>query len=124
MSKTLNFNAASDPKLQCTCEHPGCDRRIVKQEVLNSVQKMRNDAGWPFVVTSGGRCPYHENESHRQTPGDHQKCNALDIRCHNGFERGELVKLALKHGFNAIGVHENFVHVAKRENSALVMWVY
>lgn len=127
MIETKNFNPISDPKLLCTCGHPECDKRSVSQKVLNKVQTMRYEAGRPLRITSGGRCPHHPNEVDRTTPADHQKCQAVDIYVNNALERGEIVDLALKHGFNAIGVAKNFVHIGLRselEWGEIIMWVY
>ena len=40
---TENFNPITDPKLLCTCGHPECDKRSVKQFVLNNIQLIRDD---------------------------------------------------------------------------------
>jgi hypothetical protein len=51
---------------------------------------------------------------------------ALDIAVRGGTERGELVKLGLDAGFNAIGVAKTFVHLGYRPElgEEIVMWVY
>lgn len=124
---TANFNPAIDKKLSCTCGHPDCDKRSVDQNTLNKAQIMREAAGRPFVVTSGGRCPNHPDELNRTKPADHQKCKALDIAIAGGLQRGQLVKLAIESGFNAIGVAKTFVHCGYREElkvGEVMMWVY
>jgi zinc D-Ala-D-Ala carboxypeptidase len=125
--KTNNFNEQTDPKLLCTCENLGCDKRSVSQSTLDRAQLVREDANRPLIVTSAGRCPNHPNEIHRDKPADHQLCQALDFFCHGGIERGQLVNLGIKHGFNAIGVASNFVHLGRREElppGKIMMWVY
>ena len=122
--KTKNFNPESDPKLLCSCGHTKCDKRSVMQWVLNHVQLMREEAGRPLTITSGGRCPNHPNEVHRETPADHQKGIAVDIATYNGIERAEIVTLALKHGATSIGVAKGFVHVGFRSVDKTVMWTY
>ena len=123
-AKTKDFNPSSDLKLLCTCGHPECDKRGVKQSVLNRLQKVRTDVRRPLTVTSGGRCSYHPSEAHRTTPADHQKRIAVDIAVSGGLERAQLVSLGIKHGFNAIGVAKTFVHLGVRDDSPLIMWVY
>jgi len=123
-AQTKNFNPETDRKLLCTCGHPHCDERSVSQEHLNRVQKVRDDAMRSLTITSGGRCPNHPNEIKRTTPADHQKGIGIDISVAGGVERGQLVKLGLKHGFNAVGIAKTFVHLGYREGSQLVMWVY
>ncbi len=122
--RTKNFDPNYDTKLLCTCGRPQCDRRSVTQATLDRAQLVRDDAGRPLSVNSGGRCPYHHNELTRSTPADHQQGIGIDIRISGGVERGEIVALGLKHGFNAIGVAKTFVHLGYREDEKLVMWVY
>lgn len=126
MIKTDNFNPSNDPKLLCTCGHPDCDKRSVSQEHLNRVQLAREIANFPFPVTSGGRCPNHPNEIHRQKPADHQKGNGVDVAA-NGVTRGNIVKAGIAAGCNAIGVAKTFVHLGYREDlpeGHITMWVY
>ena len=122
--KTKNFNPDIDVRLKCTCGKILCDERSVSQETLDRVQLVRDDIQRPLKVTSGGRCQYHPDEQHRTTPADHQMCQVVDVEVQGGNMRGEVVRLALKHGFNAIGVAKTFVHMGYREDCDLVMWVY
>jgi len=124
MISTNNFNPVSDPKLLCTCGHELCDKRSVEQKHLDQVQLVRNEVNRPLTITSGGRCPNHPSETHRTTPADHQKQQAVDISVRGGFERAEIVELGLKYGFNAIGVAKTFVHLGHRPGEKTVMWVY
>ncbi len=113
--KTENFNPATDVKLLCTCGHPECDKRSVKQFVLNNVQLMRNDAKRPFTITSGGRCPYHPNEIHRSKPADHQNRVGVDIFYKTEAEKNELMVLAGRYGATAVAAGKNFVHCGWRK---------
>jgi hypothetical protein len=122
MIKTRNFHPDFDIKLKCTCGHNLCDKRSVKQYVLDNVQTIREQANRPLTINSGGRCPYHPDEINRTTPADHQKCIAVDIRANNALERGELVQLAIENGVSAIGVYYWGVHMGWR-GSKLKMWV-
>jgi len=122
--KTKNFNPESDPRLLCTCGHSECDKRSVKQHVLKMLQNLRDKANRGLTVTSGGRCTNHPDELVRTTPADHQKGVGIDIACRGGVERGELVNLGLKYGFNAIGVAGTFVHLGYRSGAKIVMWKY
>ncbi|MBL4941160.1 MAG: hypothetical protein COA78_21315 [Blastopirellula sp.] len=122
--RTKNFNIESDIKLACTCGHTKCDERTVSQSLLNRVQLVRDDAMRSLTVTSGGRCQYHYNERKRTTPADHQKGIGIDIAVAGGLERGQIVKLGLKHGFNAIGVAKTFIHLGYRKGEPLVIWTY
>lgn len=123
-ARTKNFNPEVDKKLLCTCGHIDCDKRGPKQEFLDRVQLVRDDANRPLSVNSCGRCPNHPDELHRTTPADHQKQQGIDIGVNDGYERAQIVELGIKHGFNAIGVAKTFVHLGYRPGEQLVMWVY
>lgn len=127
MIKTTNFNPIDDPKLLCTCGNDGCDKRSVDQFTLNTLQSLRYRVQRPLFVTSGGRCPNHPNEVHRDKPADHQKQQAVDVSVNGGIERGEVVRLGVECGFNAIGVAKTFVHLGIRDelpNGEVMMWSY
>ncbi len=124
MIKTEHFNPTIDIKLLCTCGKSGCDKRSVSQETLNRTQLVRDDANRPLTVNSGGRCPLHEDELARTTPADHQNCVGIDISVSGGIQRAEMVVLGLKHGFNAIGIANTFVHLGYREGEPDIMWIY
>lgn len=115
MISTKNFNPETDVKLQCTCGHCACDKRSVRQQVLDRVQLVREDAGRPLVITSAGRCPHHKNEVHRKKPADHQNCVGVDVFYGSVTERNELMVLAGRHGATAVAAGKNFVHMAWRD---------
>lgn len=117
MIKTNNFHPDVDLKLRCTCNHPKCDRRSVDQESLNSLQKIRDDLGGPIFVTSGGRCPYHPAEKTKDSPGDHQLCKAVDVRCEDSGTETKLKVLAGRYGATRVagGAYCGFIHIAWTE---------
>lgn len=114
MISTANFNPDSDIKLKCTCGHPDCDKRSVSQAALNLAQLMRDDLGSPMVINSGGRCPNHQNEIYKSSPGDHQLGFALDFKCETVEMETKLKVLAGRHGATRVagGAYCGFVHVA------------
>ena len=124
MIQTKNFKPSIDKKLLCTCGHIDCDKRSVNQLVLDMVQLVRDDIGRGLTVTSGGRCSNHPDELCRVTPADHQNCIAVDIAVSGGLQRWEVIKLALKHGFNAIGIAKTFIHLGYRDGGTPVIWTY
>lgn len=114
MISTTNFHPNTDVKLLCTCGHPLCDKRSVKQWVLDKVQLVRDDANRPLTITSAGRCPHHRNEVHRSKPADHQKCVVVDVSYDSLAEAVELCVLAGRHGATAVAIGDGFVHMAWR----------
>lgn len=128
LPKTKNFNPETDPKLLCTCEHPSCDRRGVRQDVLNNIQKIRDDAGRPITITSGGRCPNHRYEVNKSQPGDHQKQVAVDIACDDDEMETKLKVLAGRHGATRVagGAYCGFIHCAwtETDRTDVPTWSY
>lgn len=126
--KTDNFHPDNDIKLLCTCGHTECDKRSVKQMMLNMLQSVRIDYGLPMIVTSGGRCALHPSEAHRNTPADHQKGLGVDIRI-TGLVMGmKIMAIAVKYGFNAFGISltGGFIHLGYRPETPgdLFCWTY
>lgn len=128
-AKTDNFDPKIDIKLCCTCGRPKCDKRGVKQFVLNMLQGARIEYGFPMNVTSGGRCPYHPDEAHRDDPADHQKQNGVDIKITGLVMAMKIMLIAVKYGFNAFGINlkVGFIHLGYRhelEGKTPAVWTY
>ena len=126
MSRTENFSIETDPKLACTCGHKDCDKRQVKQHILEMLQYVRDVVNRPVIVNSGGRCPNHIDEVHRDKPADHQKCQGVDVSAKTSVERGEILEAAIEIGFNAIGVYSWGLHLGYRRErlgKSPLVWV-
>ncbi len=110
---TKNFHPNNDPKLKCTCGHPECDKRSIKQWALDKFQLIRDDLNQPMQVTSGGRCIYHPKEVGRSDT-DHQQCTTLDIACDNEQLETKLKVLAGRHGATRVAGswEDGFVHIS------------
>ena len=126
MITTKNFNPEYDHKLLCTCGHPECDKRSVRQWVLNKIQLVRDDLGMRMIVTSGGRCPNHPNEIKKKAPGDHQEQYVVDIHYGSVIERNKLMVLAGRHGATRVAFGKNFVHMAwtPTDDRSVPTWEY
>lgn len=126
--KTANFNPKYDRKLICTCNHKLCDKRSVRQTVLNMLQLTRIDYGLPMIITSGGRCQYHPSEVHRAKPADHQLRNGVDVKIDGLLTAMKLVAYGSKNGFNAFGINlkSGFIHMGCRLElkNRIAVWEY
>lgn len=114
------FSPETDKALFCCTYngYPGID-----YEFVHALDELRHKCGFPFVITSGYRSENHPDEAKKETPGQHTKGIAADIKVRNGAERRTVVEQALKMGFRGIGVAKTFVHVDMRDGPA-VMWTY
>lgn len=116
---TKNFHPDTDPRLRCSC----CGADGVQQWALDKLQEVRDAAGRPLTLRSGYRCPNHESERKKTTPGQHNKGVAFDIAVNGGAERFEIIKLGLEAGATGIGVAKTFVHLDWRDGPAMA-WEY
>lgn len=75
------------------------------------LDKMRESAGLPIVITCGLRDPEHNSEVGGKTDSAHLTGLAADIRCPDSQTRFALVKGALVAGFTRIEVGTEHIHV-------------
>lgn len=94
------------------CRH--CGKNLISHNLVDKLQSLRTELGFPFVITSGYRCPKHPNEINKSKPGTHAMGFAVDILSH-GEQAYKIVANAPKHGFTGIGVNQKgkgrFIHL-------------
>lgn len=105
-SKYPNFQPA-----EFRCKHTGKDG--IREEFLNVLQAIRTEYGKPMSIASGYRHPTHPVEAAKKskTAGEHTLGMCADIACTTSGDRYQLVRLAMKHGINRIGIAKNFLHL-------------
>ena len=103
------------------CQETG--ENEMSADFILELDGLREDCGFPFIITSGYRSKTHSLEAKKKRPGMHSYGIAADIKVSGGSDRMLVVAKAIQHGFNGIGIAKTFVHVDKRQ-SASVMWVY
>lgn len=95
----------------------------MQAEFMERLQKLRFDYNRPMVVTSGYRSPRHSIEAKKAVPGTHAQGIAVDIAA-SGRDAHDLVFLAIKNGFNGIGVAKTFIHLDMRPYDKRTIWIY
>jgi uncharacterized protein YcbK (DUF882 family) len=82
-------------------------------KLLEMLDALRENYGYPIKLTSTYRSPEHPIEARKSKPGEHAYGAAVDIACVGGEATFKLVKAAIKTGFTRIGISRknNFVHV-------------
>ncbi len=95
----------------------------IKPDFIETLDQLRGDCGFPFVISSGYRSPKHSIEAAKEKPGTHTQGIAADIAVSDGAQRRIIVEKALELGFNGIGVAKTFVHVDIRTTTP-VIWTY
>ena len=99
---------------------------------LQMLDEAREQAGVPFVITSGYRTPKHntsvggvKNSSHINIP-----CNAVDIAVKDGIHRFLILVSLMSVGFTRFGIGKTFIHVDADEpkycgeKSPNTIWTY
>lgn len=123
MSEWKNF---SDEELQCKC--CGTDNTSLEfRELMDIVQELREELGFPFRVTSAYRCEDHPIEAKKDKHGQHTIA-AIDINVW-GDQAVQLIEAALAKGITGLGVnqkgpyHQRFIHLDVRDGPR-VIWSY
>lgn len=99
---------------ELSCRH--CGEYYFDSDFLIVINQIREEADWPFVVTSAYRCPGHPMEATKAATGTHVLGLAVDVLCH-GEKALELIVLAQKYGVQRIGVNQKgkisnrFIHL-------------
>lgn len=84
----------------------------ISLELVEKLQKVRDNIDFSMKINSGIRCESHNFHVQGSPNSSHLKGYAADIAIHNGREGFLLVREAYKAGFVRIGdKYENFVHL-------------
>ena len=95
------------------CSH--CGLVEMNTDFLYKLDNLRKDFGKPIIISSGYRCPQH-NEAVSSTGlgGPHTTGKACDILV-SGHDAYDLLKLVVNHGFKGIGINQKgpsrFIHL-------------
>lgn len=112
-------------ELSCSCcgeENPNLEFI----ELMDLVQDMRDELGFPLPVSSAYRCSEHPIEAKKKTPGMHNVA-AIDIKVSHE-KAHKVLKKAMEMGFTGIGVNQTgnvnqrFIHLDLREEGRI--WSY
>ena len=116
----------TDKELSCRC---GCGKTDMDEEFMRKLEAMRENADFPFSITSGIRCGSHNNNiSSTGFDGPHTTGQAVDIAVdrHRAFI---VMDLAFQYGMTGIGVKQRgegrFIHVDDlHEGVRPTIWSY
>ena len=121
MHLSKNF---TDDEFRCRC-CGAFEDSIVFRAFVARLQYARDEAGIPFVVTSGYRCPEHNRAVGGKPDSSHLKAVAADIRAQTDAERYAIITGLLRAGFKRIGIGKNFIHGdMDADKPQHLMWVY
>lgn len=113
---------------ELACQH--CGEEGIDHEFMGVIEELREELGFPFVVTSGYRCAEHPIEKRKNSPGAHQSGRAIDIAVH-GERAMKLIDAARAKGFKRIGVAQKgslssrFIHLDDcADKASPALWSY
>ncbi|MFQ5451467.1 MAG: D-Ala-D-Ala carboxypeptidase family metallohydrolase [Nitrospinaceae bacterium] len=116
---TKNF---SRHEFQCHC---GCGEGIVRMELVEKLQRVRDHIGAPVIINSAYRCETHNREVGGSPTSSHLRSWAVDIRCDGSSHRYLLLEHLIDEGFRRIGVAWNFIHAdMDPDKPACLIWLY
>jgi zinc D-Ala-D-Ala carboxypeptidase len=78
----------------------------------------------PIHISSGFRCPKHNNAVGGALFSQHLVGLAADIALTGDRDRFQLVSLLLKHGFRRLGIAANYIHADIGPDQVDVIWTY
>jgi len=63
-------------EMKCKC---GCDQAPMDQQLMTTLDNIRQALGKPIIISSGYRCPNHPIEAKKSKPGAHATGKAADL---------------------------------------------
>jgi zinc D-Ala-D-Ala carboxypeptidase len=119
------FDPTVDLKLTCSC---GCGRMEMDDDFMHSMDRVRENCGFPFRVTSGFRCPtYNAQVSSTGERGPHTTGRAIDIAAPSSSMRLTIMEAAQLEGFRRFGIAKSFIHLdnlRERDGFPEGIWSY
>ena len=105
---------------------------FMSQDFLDLLEKARERAGIPFVITSGYRTREHSENLKSQgykvsKDSAHRLGLAADIKCTTSADRYKIIEALLYVGINRIGVGRSFIHADldnRKHKPIEVIWNY
>ena len=122
----MSFKYFTDSELRCS----HCQQNRMDGYFMEKIEALREELGFPFIVTSAYRCPRHPIEARKKLSGAHSTGQAIDLAVH-GENAYRLLSGALRAGFTGIGVNQKgnsrFIHldnIKSSEGSRLRPWIW
>lgn len=92
--------------------------------LVDILDKMREECGFPFTITSGYRTVAENAKVGGVSGSAHTQRLAVDIKLTNPSRRLPIVESALKNGIIGIGIHKDFTHLDIDDTKDKRIWIY
>lgn len=108
-------------EFNCRCDRGlDCDAAPLDLDLLTKLSRLRTDLGKKMVITSAERCAVHNDKIGGSNNSFHLLGRAVDVKTDSAAHTGEILKLAIKHGFNGVGISKGFIHLDTRLGNFVV----
>ena len=91
-------------------DQPGSGQ-YMNEYLIKTLDKIRDEYGYPIKVTSGYRTPEHNARVGGEPNSEHMRGMAVDIEAPTSQARYALKRLAYKFGIQRIGNGKDFIHL-------------
>ncbi len=98
-------------KSELACHH--CKECKVNIELIIALEKLRQKVNRPIIITSGYRCPLHNQSVGGARNSQHKFGNAVDIKI-KGYSPAQVARLAKQCGFTWTKVYSGWTHIDVR----------
>lgn len=121
----MNWRYFQFHEFTCQC---GCRGNDIDASFVDKLDELRQAVGFPFIITSGYRCPDHNEKvsSTQSRTGPHTTGRAVDILASHA-NAVELVAVGYRMGFKGFGVNQKgegrIIHLDDARPH-LKMWSY
>jgi uncharacterized protein YcbK (DUF882 family) len=120
---TKNFTTK---EFECKCKLASCVNQKISKELVDKIQKAREEFGSSLIITSGYRCLEHNTAIGSRPTSQHVLGRGADLTCKDNdklFEILEKYFLAIGDARISIGNRSNFIHVDTRSDKKR-RWLY
>jgi hypothetical protein len=99
------------------------------RDFLKKLDRARDIANIPFLISSGFRTPQHNVNLRKQgykasANSSHLKGCAADIICKDSGTRQKIVNGLIMAGFTRIGIADTFIHCDTDQDKNDAIWLY
>lgn len=94
-------------ELACPC----CGKFNMPKEMLDFIERVRNNYGRPMKINSAVRCPMHNAKVKGKPSSAHLLGLAIDVHCVDARFRKELIVAATLAGVKGLGLAKTFLHL-------------
>lgn len=101
---------------------PSCTILQMDSDFLYRLDKAREYARVPFVLTSAYRSPEYDRSKGRSGKGYHTRGLAVDVRCTNSSMRRAILCGCLQYGLSCGLSKDGFVHIDDRDDPVVFLY--